>query len=313
MVYKISKKKILVTGATGQIGSFLIERLVKENAEIFAVGRSKNELREIQPFVESQKIKFLECDITNEKSIKKNSKFLNDIDFFVHLSSGYRFDLSNSMTSNHHTIEHDLKGTIKILKEFKNLEGIIFASSISIYGKPEYLPVDEDCSVNPNHFYGVGKFGAEKILQSFASKNKIPLTILRIAAVVGERNRSNQIIPICVNKALKNETINVNEKSSRDYIHIFDLIEFLIRAIKKNKNDILNIGSGEKTSADKIIKKIINLSNSKSKITYSKKTIGYDLIYNISRAVKNLHYKPKYCIEKGILDEINWYKNSQFL
>jgi UDP-glucose 4-epimerase len=313
MVYKISKKKILITGATGQIGSFLIERLVKENAEIFAVGRSKNELREIQPFVESQKIKFLECDITNEKSIKKNSKFLNDINFFVHLSSGYRFDLSNSMTSNHHTIEHDLKGTIKILKEFKNLEGIIFASSISIYGKPEYLPVDEDCSVNPNHFYGVGKFGAEKILQSFASKNKIPLTILRIAAVVGERNRSNQIIPICVNKALKNETINVNEKSSRDYIHIFDLIEFLIRAIKKNKNDILNIGSGEKTSADKIIKKIINLSNSKSKITYSKKTIGYDLIYNISRAVKNLHYKPKYCIEKGILDEINWYKNSQFL
>ena len=211
MTYKISKKKILVTGATGQIGSFLIERLVKENVEIFAVSRNKNKLREIQSFVKSQKIKFLECDITNEKSIKKNSKFLNDIDFFVHLSSGYRFDSSNSMTSNHHTIEHDLKGTIKILKEFKNLKGILFASSVSIYGKPEYLPVDEDCSVNPNHFYGVGKFGAEKILQSFALKNKIPLTILRIAAVVGERDRSNQIIPICVNKALKNETINVND------------------------------------------------------------------------------------------------------
>ena len=90
-------------------------------------------------------------------------------------------------------------------------------------------------------------------------KNKIPLTILRIAAVVGERDRSNQIIPICVNKALKNETINVNEKSSRDYIHIFDLVEFLIRAIKKNRNDIVNIGSGEKISAEKIIKKIIKL------------------------------------------------------
>ena len=313
MTYKISKKKILITGATGQIGSFLIERLVKENAEIFAVSRNKNKLREIQSFVKSQKIKFLECDITNEKSIKKNSKFLNDIDFFVHLSSGYRFDSSNSMGSNHHTIEHDLKGTIKILKEFKNLKGILFASSVSIYGKPEYLPVDEDCSVNPNHFYGVGKFGAEKIFQSFALKNKIPLTILRIAAVVGERDRSNQIIPICVNKALKNETINVNEKSSRDYIHIFDLVEFLLRAIKKNKNHIVNIGSGEKISAEEIIKKIIKLSNSKSKITYSKKTVGYDLICDISKAIKNFHYKPKYSIEKGILDEIKWYKNSQFL
>ena len=313
MAYKISKKKILITGATGQIGSFLIERLVKENAEIFAVSRNKNKLREIQPFVKSQKIKFLECDITKEKSIKKNSKFLNDIDFFVHLSSGYRFDSSNSMTSDHYTIEHDLKGTIKILKEFKNLEGILFASSVSIYGKPEYLPVDEDCSVNPNHFYGVGKFGAEKIFQSFASKNKIPLTILRIAAVVGERDKSNQIIPICVNKALKNEIINVNEKSSRDYIHIFDLVEFLIRAIKKNKNHIVNIGSGKKISAEEIIKKIIKLSNSKSKITYSKKTVGYDLICDISKAVKNFHYKPKYSIEKGILDEIKWYKNSRFL
>jgi len=313
MTYKISKKKILVTGATGQIGSFLIEKLVKENSEVFAVGRNKNELKEIEPFVKSKKIKFLECDITNEKSIKKNSKFLSNIDFFVHLSSDYRFDSSNLMTSNHHTIEHDLKGTIKILKKFKNLDGILFASSVSIYGKPEYLPVDEDCSVNPNHFYGVGKFGAEKILQSFALKNKIPLTILRIAAVVGERDRSNQIIPICVGKALRNKIINVNEESSRDYIHIFDLVEFMIRAIKKNKNDILNIGSGRKISAEKIIKKIIKLSNSKSQITHSKKSIGYDVICDISKAIKNLHFKPKYSIEKGILDEIWWYKNSQFL
>jgi len=309
MSYKISKKKILVTGATGQIGSFLIERLIKENVEVFAVGRNKKELREILPIVESQKIKFLECDITNEKNIKKNSKFLNGIDFFVHLSSGYRFDLVNSMTSDHHTIEQDLKGTIKILKEFKNLEGVLFASSVSIYGKPEYLPIDENCSVNPNHFYGVGKFGAEKILQSFTLKNKIPLTILRIAAVVGERDRSNQIIPICVNRSLKNETINVNEESSRDYIHVLDLIEFLIKAIKKNENNIFNIGSGIKISAEKIIKKIIKLSNSKSQITYSKKSIGYDIVCDISKAVKNLHYKPKYSIEKGILDEIYWYKN----
>jgi len=213
------------------------------------------------------------------------------------------------MTSDHHTIEQDLKGTIKILKELKNLEGVLFASSVSIYGKPEYLPIDENCSVNPNHFYGVGKFGAEKILQSFTLKNKIPLTILRIAAVVGERDRSNQIIPICVNRSLKNETINVNEESSRDYIHVLDLIEFLIKAIKKNENNIFNIGSGIKISAEKIIKKIIKLSNSKSQITYSKKSIGYDIVCDISKAVKNLHYKPKYSIEKGILDEIYWYKN----
>lgn len=312
MTYKISEKKILVTGATGQIGSFLIERLVKEDVKVFAVGRNKNELKEIQSFVKSQKIKFLECDITNEKSIKKNLKFLNEIDFFVHLSSGYRFDSLNSMTSNHHTIEQDLEGTIKILKEFKNLEGILFASSVSIYGKPEYLPIDEDCPINPNHFYGVGKFGAEKILQSFASKNNIPLTILRIAAVVGKRDRSNQIIPICVSKALKNETINVNEDSSRDYIHILDLIEFLIGAIKKNKNYILNIGSGKKISAEEIIKKIIKLSKSKSQITYLKKSTGYDIKCDISNAIKNLNYKPKYSIERGILDEICWYKNYQF-
>ena len=75
----------------------------------------------------------------------------------------------------------------------------------------------------------------------------------------------------------------------------------------------MNIGSGERTSAVKIIKKIIKLSNSKSKITHSKTSIGYEVVCDISKAVKNLHYKPKYSIEKGILDEINWYKNSQFL
>ena len=157
MAYKISKKKILITGATGQIGSFLIERLVKENAEIFAVSRNKNKLREIQPFVKSQKIKFLECDITNEKSIKKNSKFLNDIDFFVHLSSGYRFDSSNSMTSDHHTIEHDLKGTIKILKELSNVYTIKLKNCIN-HSKSKKKSIDEKFSCNVNDDENLGRY-----------------------------------------------------------------------------------------------------------------------------------------------------------
>ena len=317
MSYKISKKKILVTGATGQIGSFLIERLIKENVEVFAVGRNKKELREILPIVESQKIKFLECDITNEKNIKKNSKFLNGIDFFVHLSSGYRFDLVNSMTSDHHTIEQDLKGTIKILKELKNLEGVLFASSVSIYGKPEYLPIDENCSVNPNHFYGVGKFGAEKILQSFTLKNKIPLTILRIAAVVGERDRSNQIIPICVNRSLKNETINVNEESSRDYIHVLDLAKAHLLALENINNlesfsEEYNVGTGQGYSVKEIIRMVKEITGKDFLVLESPRRGGDPpiLVANSEKIKKELSWYPKYSIKDIIKSAWEWHQNN---
>ena len=310
MIFDVSKKNFLVSGATGQVGSFLVEKLVKEKANVIVLGRNKKNLKEIKRLVDDGKIEFIECDLTDEKRIKSIGPLLENVDFLAHLSSEYRFHSPNSFSSAFHTIELDLKGTIYLLRELKKLRGILFTSSVAVYGNPSYLPVDESCPINPNYFYGSGKFGTEKFLQLFSKNENIPLTILRIAAVYGPRDRSNQIIPLFIKKALLGETITLHGDASRDFIYISDLIELIMSAIKQNKNDLMNIGSGKKISIQYIAKKIIEITNSKSKISYSTKPTGYDVICDISRSIKNLEYSPKISIEKGLDEEIVWYKKS---
>ena len=108
LTFKIAKKKILVTGGTGQVGSFLTQKLLENNAEVTVLGHNGNNLKEIKGLVDTKKIKFVECDLTNENRIKAIGPLLQNIDFLVHLSSKFRFSEPNSLPSAHHTIELDV-------------------------------------------------------------------------------------------------------------------------------------------------------------------------------------------------------------
>ena len=255
MAFKITEKNFLITGGTGQVGSFLTEKLLENKANVTIIGRDRNNLKEIKDLVDAKKIKFIECDLTDENRIKTIGKLLQNTDFFVHLSSEFRYAESNSLSAAHHTVELDIKGTILLLQQLRQLQGILFTSSIAVYGEPSYIPTDELCPTRPISFYGCGKLSTEKYLKLYCDDKNIPLTILRLAGVYGQRNRSEQAIPIFVRKALRNESINFHGKSIRDYIHVSDVIEAVISAIKLNQTNLFNIGTGIKFSSDFILKK----------------------------------------------------------
>ena len=308
MTFKIAGKNFLITGGTGQIGSFLTEKLLDNEANVTVIGRNNHNLKEIEYLVDTKKIKFVECDLTNENKIKTIGPLLQDIDFLVHLSSEFRFSEPNSISSAHHTVELDIKGTILLLQQLKRLQGILFTSSVAVYGKPSYTPTDELCAIKPISFYGNGKFATEKYLKLHSNNKNIPLTILRISTIYGQRNRSDQIIPIFTGKALRNEPIELHGNSSRDYVHISDVIEAIMNAIKLNQNDLFNIGTGIKISNHFILKKIIEITKSESEILHLEKSNGYDFVCDISKAIAKLDIDPKVSIEKGLADEISWHR-----
>lgn len=308
MTFKIAEKNFLITGGTGQIGSFLTEKLLENKANVTVLGHNSNKLKEIKDLVDTKKIKFVECDLTNENRIKTVGPLLQNIDFFVHLSSEFRFPKPNSLSSGHHTVELDIKGTILLLQQLKQLQGILFTSSVGVYGKPSYIPTDELCPTRPISFYGCGKFAAEKYLELHSYNKDIPLTILRISNVYGQRNRSEQAIPIFIRKALRGEPINLYGNSLRDFIHVSDVIEAIMSAIKLNQNNLFNIGTGTKFPSHFILKKIIEITKSKSEIIHSEKAGGYDFVCDISKVTAKLGFNPKVSIEKGLADEILWHK-----
>ena len=311
MIHNIKNKNILVTGGTGQIGSFLVEELVKKNANVFVIGRNKKILKEINFLVKSKKVTFLECDLNNNAKIKKIKKILNEIDLLIHLSSELSEVKTNLIDNAHFSINLNINGTINLLPHLIKLKGIIYSSSTAVYGNTTEKKTNEDNATNPVSFYGCGKLGAEKYLNIFCNFNKIPLTILRYSSVYGPRNRTNQVIPVFIKKALKNKTITLYKKGKtvRDFIYISDIIDATIKVITNNHEGIFNIGSGDKTTMYQLAKKIIKLTNSKSKISFRESLDEINFVSDSKKAKIKLKFSTKINLDKGLLKEIEWHKN----
>ena len=127
----------------------------------------------------------------------------------------------------------------------------------------------------------------------------------------GPRNRTNQVIPIFIKKALENKTIILYKKGKtvRDFIYISDIINATIKVITNNQEGIFNIGSGDKTTMYQLAKKIIKLTNSKSKISFRESLNGINFVSDSKKAKIKLKFSTKINLDKGLLKEIEWHKN----
>ena len=309
-MYKIKNKNILITGGTGQIGSFLSESLVDNGANVTVLGRKISNLKEIKSLVESKKIKFVEYDLINEKNLELVRTKLENIDYLLHFSSEMAELFSSLLKNAMHSVNLNLKGIIQLLKFLPHLDGILYASSIGVYGIPKYLPIDEECPTNPVTFYGCGKLGAEKYLKLFSNTHSVPLTIMRYSSVYGPRNRTKRALPTFINLALEDKPIILhgNGDTFNDFIYISDVIDATKSGILRNQSEIYNIGSGIKCTVLQLAQKIIELTNSKSQIKYSNKSSNHDNVFAISKAKNNLGFSPKVSIEEGLMKEIAWHK-----
>ncbi len=309
-MYKIKNKNILITGGTGQIGSFLSESLVDNGANVTVLGRKISNLKEIKSLVESKKIKFVEYDLINEKNLELVRTKLENIDYLLHFSSEMAELFSSLLKNAMHSVNLNLKGIIQLLKFLPHLDGILYASSIGVYGIPKYLPIDEECPTNPVTFYGCGKLGAEKYLKLFSNTHSVPLTMMRYSSVYGPRNRTKRALPTFINLALEDKPIILhgNGDTFNDFIYISDVIDATKSGILRNQSEIYNIGSGIKCTVLQLAQKIIELTNSKSQIKYSNKSSDYDYVFDISKAKNNLGFSPKVSIEEGLMKEIAWHK-----
>ena len=305
------KKKILITGGAGFIGSHLIRSLNPNNYQIYVVdnlstGYRSNLLRNVN---------FLKIDCSNPLILKK----LNNIDFdcIYHLagqSSGeysfyYPFEDFSS----------NLHGTINIIKLCLNTskKRLIFTSSMSVYGN--YLKAaseKDDC--NPKSFYGLSKLSCENYIKFF-TKKKLNYTILRLFNIYGPgqnfENKLQGMVSIYLEDALKNNKIFVKGSKNRyrDFVYISDVIKILKKS-KTNKNCInntLNVGTGVKTKVSELIKIISkNLNLKKDSIKFYKNTPDdtFGIFSNEKKIKKILNIYKFISLEEGIKKTIKFEK-----
>ena len=308
-------KKILVTGGTGFIGTHLCKELVKNknnyviSLDNFNSGQKKNLIY----FKNKINFKFIKHNIQKKISI--------DADEIYNLACPASPKIYQEDPV--YTIKTCIIGTLNLLENAKKYNSKFFQASTSeVYGNPSLHPQPESYwgNVNPigiRSCYDEGKRGAETLCFDFHRQYNLQIKVARIFNTYGPHmyQFDGRVISNIILQALKNKEINIygDGQQTRSFCYIDDLISGITKLMSTKKNFLgpVNLGNPNEISILSIAKKIIKLTNSKSKIIY-KKLPKDDPIRrkpNINKAKKELKWYPKIDLDLGLIKTIKYYKN----
>ena len=288
--------KLLVTGASGNIGNILGNKLQKNNIPFIGLDVAS------QGFTNDD---FFQLDITNKSELNEKKSVFNEVDTLIHLAS--KIDAGADVTNTGiESINVNVKGTLNLLEYLPNLKNILFTSTYMVYGIPKQNPVTENHIQEPHTVYGTSKIVTEKYLQVYAQEKGINLTIFRYMGIYGLMSHyANQAIPIFIKliAAEKNPIIYGNGLQRRNHLFIDDAIDAILVWINNKNPGIFNIGGIDSPTNLDLISMINEKMNKKIKPIF-KESQQYDFITDISRASTVLHFQPKTRIKDGINNTI---------
>ena len=277
---------ILVTGASGFIGSHLVPRLAE-------LGHSIN-------------IEF--GDVTDESTWFKVSKYQT----LIHLAG--KTYVPDSWENPFDYFKCNLLGTIAALNYCREHNvNMIFISSY-LYGNSTIVPVNERCELIATNPYALSKKMAEETCQFFSESYDMNVIVLRLFNVYGPGQSINFLIPSIINQINSNDSIHVDDlEPKRDYIYINDVVDAIIKSINnKSGFNSFNIGSGVSYSVNELIQIIQEIKQTKYTVhsrNKRRKDEIMDTIADINRANKILKWEPKYTLHDGLKEMVELYKN----
>ena len=310
-------KKILITGATGFVGSHLAELCVKKGFEVIAFDRynPNYNLGWLEKSKYKDDINFVFGDIRDYDSVLKTMKGCKIV---FHLAA--LIGIPYSYLSPQAYLKTNVEGTYNILESSKHLdiEQTIITSTSEVYGTAKYIPIDEKHPISAQSPYSASKISADQLAISYYNSFQLPIKIIRPFNVYGPRQSSRAVIPSIIIQALNNkkEIKLGNVEPSRDFTYVTDTCNaFLdILKIKNFFGNTLNVGSNNEYTINDIAKKILEKLNSKANIkkepqrTRSPNSEVVRLVCDNSKILKNTQWKPKVKIEKGLDMTINWFR-----
>jgi UDP-glucose 4-epimerase len=310
----LGKNRILVTGGAGFIGSHIVDKLLSKDFEVTVFDDLSNGRLENIPHLDNELFHFIKGDILDLDTVKQIVKN-HDVIFHEAAITDISFSVNNPIITN----EINVKGTLCLLKACldSDVKRFIFASSASVYGKPNILPMREDMSLNPESPYAVSKLAAENYIKFFHDIYGLETIILRYMNVYGPRAMENQgVISIFINRLLKNKSpvIYGDGEETRDFINVQEVADANILAVssKKAVGEIINIGSGIPTSIHQIANFVQEATNKKHiKLIYSDPRLG-DMRHayaDIKKARELLDFNPKIPLKEGITQLVKWFED----
>ena len=307
--------KTLITGGAGFIGSHLVDRLINEGHSVVVVDNlSTGKEENLNP-----KAKFYKIDICDSEISKIFQEEKPEIVF--HFAA--QIDVRKSVENPIKDAEINILGSLNILENCKNfeVEKIIFSSTGgAIYGDAEIIPTPETHSENPESPYGITKLIIEKYLGFYKKTYNLNYVCLRLGNVYGPRQNFKGeagVVAIFSNKLLKNEQpiIFGTGSQTRDFIYVNDVVDSVLEVLNQVdcNNVIYNIGTGTETKISDIYQLILKKIG-KEIIPIFEPAKSGDLkrsCLDCARAKQELKWSPKYNLEKGLRETVDWFRHTK--
>jgi len=323
MKINFTKKRILITGGAGFIGSNLCEALLKKDNKVvcldnFATGKREN----IKEFLNDPNFTLIEGDIRKLEDCLKATK---GVDYILHqaaLGSVPR-SIKDPITSN----EVNVSGFLNMLVASRDngVKRFVYAASSSTYGDSESMPKVEDVIGKPLSPYAITKYVNELYADVFSKTYGLETIGLRYFNVFGRRQDPKgayaAVIPKFVSQLMKGESpvINGDGNYSRDFTYIDNVIQAnllsLVITDEKAINTVYNVAYGDRNTLNDLMKYLKEyLSEFDSKISNIQVIHGPNRVgdiphshASIAKAKKNLNYNPEFSLQQGLKEAIKWY------
>lgn len=297
------KRRILVTGGAGFIGSNITDLLVCEGFDVTVVDNLSTGKREnLNP-----QARFYQCDITSDEL----HSVIDEVRPECVIHHAAQIDVRRSVTDPAMDAQVNIVGSINLLEACRRsgVRKVIYSSSAALYGDPQYLPVDEDHPVLPNSQYGVSKHAVEHYLSVYRSVYGLEYTVLRYANVYGPRQdpQGDGGVAAIFTHRVKNGqvcTIFGDGHQTRDFVYVRDVARANLLALDRGDGMILNVGSQHETSITELVHLLSSVLDRDVDVDYSPERAGEvsRSVLSNARIKEALGWEPHYDLYSGIRD-----------
>lgn len=315
------KKKVLVTGADGFIGSHLVEELLNEGYDVraFVYYNSFNSWGWLDtlPKEKLDQIEVFTGDIRDPNGVKEAMKGIDEV---YHLAALIAIPFSYHSPDSY--VDTNIKGTLNILQAARDLgtKRILVTSTSEVYGTAQYVPIDELHPFQGQSPYSATKIGADRIAESFYRSFDMPITIVRPFNTYGPRQSARAVIPTIITQLLSGvEEIKLGSLTpTRDFNYVKDTARGFIEIAKSDKTigQEVNIATQKEISIGELAEELIRQINPNAKIVCDEQRLRpekseVNRLLGSNIKIKELtNWEPKYTFSEGLAETIEFLKRN---